>query len=49
MRHGRGRMTGWIAVIVGTIIFLALILPQWLWWLVCALTLIWGGIWLLKC
>lgn len=49
MRRGRGSCVGWIAVIIGTLILLSLILPQWFWWLVCAGALVWGGIWLLKC
>ena len=36
------------AVIVGSIIFMALILPAWFWWLVCGCLLLCGGIWLLR-
>lgn len=44
-----GRTTGCIAVAAGVAIFLALILPQWIWWIVCAAVLVWGGIWLMRC
>lgn len=49
MRRGRGPFAGQCAVIVGVIILLGLLLPQWLWWVVCAAVLIWGGIWLMRC
>ncbi len=48
-KKGRGSLWGWIAVAAGALIVLALILPVWFWWLVCAALLIFGGIWLLKC
>ena len=48
-RHGkRGCACGYAAVIVGSIIFMALILPAWFWWLVCGCLLLCGGIWLLR-
>lgn len=47
-RKGRGCTCGWLAVIGGVFIMLALILPAWFWWLVCAGLLIYGGVWLIK-
>ncbi len=47
-KKGRNSLWGWVAVIGGALIVLALILPIWFWWLVCAALLIFGGIWLLK-
>ncbi len=47
-KKGRNSLWGWVAVIGGALIVLALILPAWFWWLVCAALLIFGGIWLLK-
>lgn len=48
MRKHNGCAAGWIAIIVGGLIFLALILPQWLWWLLSAAALISGGICILR-
>ncbi len=39
----------WAAVIVGALILLGLLLPGWLWRLVCGLSLTAGGLWLLRC
>jgi len=49
MRRKRGGFVAWAAVIVGSVILLGLLLPRWLWWLVCGLALTAGGILLLKC
>ena len=48
-RNGRGNFCGYVAVIVGAFILMALILPSWFWWLVCGGLLVWGGVWLLRC
>ncbi|MCD7844418.1 MAG: hypothetical protein LUG57_00895 [Oscillospiraceae bacterium] len=47
-KKGRGGLCGWRAVIAGALIVMALILPAWFWWLVCAVLLVFGGVWLLK-
>jgi hypothetical protein len=48
LRRRRGCWAAWAAIVVGVIILLALILPTWFWWLVCAGALLYGGIWLLR-
>ncbi len=44
----RGSFLGWAAVIVGAFILLVLILPVWVWWLICGIALVGGGIILLR-
>ena len=46
-RNGSG--IAWAAVIVGGLILLGLLLPPWLWKLVCGLALAGGGFFLLRC
>ncbi len=46
-RNGRG--CGKLAVAVGAVIFMALILPSWFWWMICAGLLVCGGVWMTRC
>lgn len=43
-----GNTLGFVAVAAGILILLALILPTWFWWLVCAFAFLAGGILLLR-
>ncbi|MGM9615668.1 MAG: hypothetical protein ACI3W7_09115 [Oscillospiraceae bacterium] len=43
-----GNFLGIAAVAAGILILLALILPTWFWWLVCAFAFLAGGILLLR-
>lgn len=44
----KGSPLGWIAVGLGAFILLTLILPGWVWWLICGVLLLVGGILLLR-
>lgn len=45
-RPGNG--LGYIAVAVGVLILLAMVLPTWFWWIVCAASFVTGGLLLLR-
>lgn len=47
-RRNNNNLIPWLAVIVGSIILLGLLLPRWLWWLLCGLALVTGGLLLLR-
>lgn len=47
-RRNNNHFIPWLAVIVGSIILLGLLLPRWLWWLLCGLALVAGGLLLLR-
>ena len=50
MRGGRrGCNWGWIAILMGIVIILALILPTEFWWFMLAAALIAAGIWYMRC
>lgn len=44
----RGGLVAWAAVALGTLILLVLILPVWFWWLICGISLLAGGVLLLR-
>lgn len=46
-RRRKGKLVAWIAVGIGAFILLVLILPVWIWWVLCALALLGGGLFLL--
>lgn len=48
-RGHHGSWCGYVAIGAGVLIMMALILPAWFWWIVCAILLVCGGIWLLRC
>ena len=48
MRKGRNNIWGFVAIITGVVIFLALILPTEFWWFILAVILIAAGIWFLR-
>lgn len=43
MYRRRGNLAAWLAVVAGALILLGLVLPRWLWWLICGLLLLGGG------
>lgn len=43
-RKPHGSCAGYIAIVLGILILLGLILPSGFWWVICAATLICGGI-----
>ena len=47
-RRRRGPSIGWLVILTGVIIILALILPAGFWWFALAVGLIVAGIWLLQ-
>lgn len=47
-RKKRVNWLGYAAVIVGGLILMILILPRWIWWLLCGGILLAGGIFLLR-
>lgn len=47
-RLRRGLAVGWLVILAGVVIILALILPAGFWWFALAVALIIGGIWLLR-
>lgn len=47
-RRRRGPAVGWLVMLAGIVIILALILPAGFWWFALAIALIAGGIWLLR-
>ena len=48
MRKGRNNIWGFVAIIKGVVIFLALILPTEFWWFILAVVLIGAGIWFIR-
>ena len=48
MCRKNGNLVAWLAVVAGALILLGLILPRWLWWLLCGLLLLCGGICVLR-
>ena len=48
MRKGRNNIWGFVAIISGVVIFLALILPTGVWWFILAVVLIGAGIWFIR-
>ena len=49
MRWGNRRIWGCAAILAGSVIILALILPAEIWWFLFAAALIGYGIWFLRC
>lgn len=49
MRRGRHGILALAAIVMGTIILLALVLPGQVWWFLLAASLIGLGIWMLRC
>ena len=47
MCRKNGSFIPWLAIIVGALVLLGLVLPRWLWVLLCGLSLVCGGICLL--
>ena len=47
-RRRRGPAVGWLVILAGVVIILALIRPAGVWWCALAVALIIGGIWLLR-
>ena len=48
MRKGRNNIWGFVAIITGIVIFLALILPTEFGWFILAVVLIGAGIWFIR-
>lgn len=48
MRKGRNNIWGFVAIITGVVIFLALILPTEFCWFILAVVLIGAGIWFIR-
>lgn len=49
MRRNAWNLWGLIAIGAGVVIILSIVLPTSFWWIVLAVALIGGGIWLLRC
>ena len=47
-RRRRGPAVGWLVILAGIVILLALILPAGFWWFALGAALIIAGIWLLR-
>ena len=47
-RRKRGPSIGWLVILAGVLIILAMILPPGFWWFALAIALIAAGIWLLR-
>ena len=48
MHKGRNNIWGFVAIITGVVIFLALILPTEFWWFILSFVLIGAGIWFIR-
>ena len=47
MCRKRGNLTAWAVIVLGAVILLGLLLPRWLWLLLCGCAFLTGGVLLL--